>query len=338
MKKVKRILETILLIFGGFFLFSGLCLVWVALTTGGVKDRVMSMFAGLLSAVLGVGILYSGYQLRLRRLKEKERERQEEWENRRKAELAEAEAAWKRRLEEENAERKRRLEAETEEEKAARQEAEAARQRRLEEEKAARERCQEAMIEEARKKREKLLETFKDTDPDEAKHIAEWETALESDCALKGTIPDALHDGGLDGCDNATRVDWYRLGPDSNLEKTIEMYAQINNYRMACELRDLHVDSWKETENRDLRSLLNQHCCDGVFLIVSAEQLHALGENTERCQALCREHNLHLVEALSTYSYMDHVSGKTYEVYVGDIYPGMADDAATYGVLYMREK
>ena len=79
----------------------------------------------------------------------------------------------------------------------------------------------------------------------------------------------------------------------------------------------------KATRNHDRRFLL----------ISSQEKFDALGENRERCIALCAEHDLHIVTGLPGDRYKDHVSGSIYEVYVSGPFPGSADDAATYGAL-----
>ena len=48
---------------------------------------------------------------------------------------------------------------------------------------------------------------------------------------------------------------------------------------------------------------------------------------------LCREHELHLVLPQSGGDFLDLDSGRIWNVYIAVIYPGSADDAATYGSL-----
>ena len=187
---------------------------------------------------------------------------------------------------------------------------------------------------EARKRaRMQFLEPWSGTDPDGAEHMAQWELALAGDCAMTTHyVVSGRGDEGLDGTHDGTGVDWFFLRAGSDLEKAIRLYAQIDTYRKACEAHGVHP---KDTENKTLYWLLgNRH--DRRFLLVSASQFHALGEQTEPCLALCREHDLHVVNARAGDRYYDYLSGVTYAVVVGATFPGSADDAATYGELCLQ--
>lgn len=190
----------------------------------------------------------------------------------------------------------------------------------------------EELAEIRKKMRMKFLEPWIGFDPDEAEHIAQWETALEGNCAMERfCLVGGQGDEGLDGTYDRTETDWFRLSPDSDLEKVIHMYAQIDTYRKACEAHGVHV---KHTGNRTLYWLM-MYYYDSRFFIISVAQFAALGEKAEPCLTLCREHDLHIVTSRPE-GYQDYVSGKTYEVYVGAEFPGSADDAATYGELWLR--
>ncbi len=177
-------------------------------------------------------------------------------------------------------------------------------------------------------------ESWSDAAPNETEHIAQWETALEGDCAMEWFVMEhGRDDQGMDENRDYTGVDWFSLHPDSNLEKAIELYAQINTYRKACEA---HGVCTKNTKNETL-NLLMWNRRSNRFLLISPGQFDALGKNTEHCLSLCRKHNLRIGEALPDYRYYDHVSGKTFEVYVASEGYGSVDDAATYGYLELRE-
>lgn len=178
-----------------------------------------------------------------------------------------------------------------------------------------------------------FLEPWSGTDPDGAEHMAQWELALAGDCAMTTHyVVSGRGDEGLDGTHDGTGVDWFFLRAGSDLEKAIRLYAEIDTYRKACEAHGVHP---KDTENKTLYWLLgNRH--DRRFLLVSASQFHALGEQTEPCLALCREHDLHVVNARAGDRYYDYLSGVTYAVAVGATFPGSADDAATYGELCLQ--
>lgn len=182
--------------------------------------------------------------------------------------------------------------------------------------------------------REKLLEKWREIDPAEVEHIHQWEGALEEECAMSvHYVIGGCGDEGLDGTRDGTDVDWFYLRPGSNLEKAIELYAQINTYRKACEAHDIYAG---RTENKVLYRMMNYYH-DQRFLILSSEdQFTSLGENTQRCLELCREHDLHVVSGQPGHRFEDHVTGNIYEVYVGATFPGSADDAATYGELCLR--
>ncbi|NHM14757.1 hypothetical protein GMI68_08295 [Eggerthellaceae bacterium zg-886] len=290
----------VLIFFGAIFALSGLGTIGVALTADeewGLRLAVAG--CGLLYAVLGAGMTYVGYRLRNPRVATPPVPQ---------AKPSATKPSYRPpKLSPEEIERQRKM--------------------REEREREWRER------EERRKKaRMAFLKPWSDIDPDEAERISQWEAALEGDCALKTFyIIGGCGDEGLDGTRDSTGVDWFSLCPGSDLEKAIGIYAQIDTYRKACEVHGTYA---KDTESGVLYRLM-RHYYDCRFLIVSKQQFDALGENAERCLALCKEHDLHLAKPLPRSRFEDYVSGKTYEIYVAETFPGSADDAATYGSLEM---
>ncbi len=313
MKKIKAFFGGVLIFFGVIFVLGGLSTIWVTLTTKEEWElRLTLAVFGLLYTFLGLGIMYWGYRLRNPKV---------ETPSIPQAKPTAAKPSYnppKLSPEEEKRQRKEREEWE--------------RKRRERQEKW--EKVLREMAEKRKIIRMQFLEAWSDIDPDEAEHISQWEAALEGDCALTTYyMIGGRDDEGLDGTHDSTGVDWFILCPDSDLEKVIEMYAQIDNYRKACEAHKVYA---KDTESKVLYRLMNEYY-DSRFFIISKKQFDTLGENTERCMALCREHDLHLAESLPGCRYKDYVSGKTYEIYVGETFPGSADDAATYGSLEMHE-
>lgn len=303
MKKIKRVSSAILIFLGVIATFSSLCTVFIFLTSAEAENKLLSVICALACVLLSLVILYLGY--RLRHPKAKTQPTQPGNSSTAKP------ANYPPKPGKLTPEEKKRQQEEAEE----------------------RERMRREQAEMLKKMRMKFLEPWSNIDPDEAEHIAQWEAALASDCAITNFyMISGRDDEGLDGTHDGTGVDWLYLSPDSNLEKAITMYAQIDTYRKACEAHDVYA---KNTQNSTLHWLMNRYH-DSRFLIISAGQFDALGENTEPCLALCREHDLHIVTSLPEDRYKDYVSGQTYEVYVGETFPGSADDAATYGNLCLR--
>ena len=178
--------------------------------------------------------------------------------------------------------------------------------------------------------RMEALAPRKDTGPEEAEHIARWESALAGDCAIKGyDLERAVDDEGLDELSNNTGADWFSLGMGSDLAKVVRLYAEVDTYRKACEV---HGVKPKHTEDGILCWLM-WFAHDIHFLIVTREDFLSLGAEREQCLALCREHELHLVLPQSGGVFLDLDSGRRWNVYITETYPGSADDAATYGRL-----
>ena len=300
MEKVKRGVGGICLVFGALLTVSCLVAVGVILTGEGIDDRLLSAAFALGCAVISMGIFCLGY--RLRHPKDKTQRP--------------APPAGKPPV------RPPAPKKPSPQEQARRREEQEAREKLWREQQEARKRA-----------RMQFLEPWSGTDPDGAEHMAQWELALAGDCAMTTHyVVSGQGDEGLDGTHDGTGVDWFFLRAGSDLEKAVRLYAEIDTYRKACEAHGVHP---KDTENKTLYWLLrNRH--DRRFLLVSASQFHALGELTEPCLALCREHDLHVVNARAGDRYYDYVSGVTYEVVVGATFPGSADDAATYGELCLN--
>lgn len=312
MKKARNTLGGILIFLGVPFIAGSLYLLWAILTGSEAEGRLTVVVSSVMLLILSLGMLYGGF--RLRNPKAKARSGQNAGLS--KADTAHKAPEPKRFSPEEKAERRQR-------------------QKKEQEEREQRQRDYDKVIEEGKKAREAFYEPWKNTDPDEAEHIAEWEAALNGrDGLLKRFFILSGDDDELDGYENGTGVNWYQVNPSGDLAEAVALYAQIDIYAKAC---NAHHRSMKDTENWTLRRILHLYHPATVFLVINAEQFARLGEKKAPCLELCRKHDLCLVEPLPENRYLDHVSGKTYEVYVGERFPGSADDAATYGVLRLRE-
>lgn len=300
MEKVKRAVGVICLIFGALLTVSCLVTVGVILTGEGIEDRLLSAAFALVCALIGIGIFCLGYRLRHPKNK-----------TRRPAPPSGKPAV----------------------QPPAPKKPSPGEQARRREEQEAREKLWREQQEAQKKARMQFLEPWSGIDPDEAEHMAQWELALAGDCAMTTWyVISGQGDEGLDGTRDGTGVDWFSLSAGSDLEKAVRLYAEIDTYRKACEAHGVNPNG---TENKTLYWLRgNWH--DRRFLLVSEDQFDALGEQTEPCLALCREHDLHLVNPRPGDRYYDYVSGVTYEVVVGATFPGSADDAATYGELCLN--
>lgn len=187
--------------------------------------------------------------------------------------------------------------------------------------------------EERKRARAEYLKPWQGIDPAYVENIKLWEDSLEKDCALSiHYIFRGQGDDGLDGTYDYTGVDWFLLHINSDLKKVIQLYAQIDTYRKSCEAGNHRTSP---TENRILRSLMSFYRDQRVFLLPSEEQFEALGEDKESCMTLCREHGLMIMRSEGNCRYYNYVNGINYTVYVGATFPGSADDAATYGALYL---
>lgn len=300
MKKAKRIIGMVLLIVGGFGFLTGLISLWAVLTTRDVDYRLASAVMVLIYVLFNAGIFTLGWRLRHPRGKARDPEQERP---------APAKPVY-------DPPRPRKLTAEEKQRQA--------------EEKAERERLWREQAEAMKKARREALAPWKDIDPEEAEHIARWESALALDCAIECCYLSTLvDDQGLDGLYDHTGADWFILGKDSDLAKVVRLYAEVDSYRKACEVHGVNP---KHTENGTLYRLM-QFYYELRFLIVTKESFLKMGEDTAQCLALCREHKLHLVHSQSGENYLDLDSGRLWNVYIAGEFPGSADDAATYGSL-----
>lgn len=298
MEKFKRFCGKVLLVLGGFLTFEGVVGLGVALVTRDVENRAEVLLIMFLCALMGIGFLRLASVL-LRRPGTAERS------------AAPAPKAPKPKK------------PETQPQKDLK--------KQLEKERRQREAQWKAEQELRRKQRLELLQPWSHLQPEDTEHIPQWIEALDGPCKMeRHYLWHGKGDEGLDGVHDYTGTDWFWLHPESDLEKTIDLYAQLDTHRKVCEVHDVYP---RHTDHHELNALLNRYY-DRRFLIISSqEKFDALGENRERCIALCAEHDLHIVTGLPGHRYKDHVSGNIYEIYVSGTFPGSADDAATYGAL-----
>lgn len=300
MKKAKRIIGMVLLIVGGFLTLADLIALWAVLTVRDVDYRLASAVMVLIFILFSAGLFMLGWRLRHPRNKA--------------SDPAQKRPAPAKPVYDPPEARKPSAEEKS----------------RQEEEEAQRQRLWRELVEVMKRAHMEALAPRKDTDPEEAEHIARWESALAGDCAIECFyLSRAVDDEGLDGLSNDTGADWFSLGVDSDLAKVVRLYAEVDTYRKACEV---HGVSPKHTEDHTLYWLM-RFTYDIRFLIVTRQDFLSLGAEREQCLALCREHELHLVLPQSGGNFLDLDSGRLWNVYISGEYAGSADDAATYGSL-----
>ena len=300
MERAKRFCAKVLLVLGGLLTFEGVVGLGVAFTHGG-ENRAEVLLIMFLCALMGVGLLWLASVL-LRRPGTAEQS------------AAPAPKAPKPKK------------PETQPQKDLK--------KQLEEERRQREAQWKAEQELRRKQRLELLQPWSHLQPEDTEHIPQWIEALDGECKMaRHYLWRGAGDEGLDGVHDYTGTDWFWLHPESELEKAIDLYAQLDTHRKVCEVHDVYP---RHTDHRELNALLNRNHDRRFLLISSQEEFDALGENRERCIALCAEHDLHIVTDLPGHRYKDHISGNIYEIYVSGTFPGSADDAATYGALGLR--
>ena len=301
MERVKRFCGKVLLVLGGLLTFEGIVGFGSALTARDAGNRAEILVIMLVCALMGVGLLWLASVL-LRRPGTAEQS------------AAPAPKAPKPKK------------PETQPQKDLK--------KQLEEEHRQREAQWKAEQELRRKQRLELLQPWSHLQPEDTEHIPQWIEALDGECKMaRHYLWCGKGDEGLDDVHDYTGTDWFWLHPESDLEKTIDLYAQLDTHRKVCEVHDVYP---RHTDHRELNTLLNRNHDRRFLLISSQEEFDALGENRERCIALCAEHDLHIVTGLPGHCYKDHVSGNIYEIYVSGTFPGSADDAATYGALGLR--
>ena len=154
MKKAKRIVGMVLLIVGGFGLLTGLISLWAVLTTRDVDYRLASAVMVLIYVLFNAGIFTLGW--RLRHPRDKARDPEQELPAPAKPVHAPP--------------KPRELTAEEKQRQA--------------EEKAQRQRLWREQAEAMKRARMEALAPWKDIDPEEAEHVARWESALAGDCAI----------------------------------------------------------------------------------------------------------------------------------------------------------
>ena len=154
MKKAKRIIGMGLLIVGGILTVTNLITLWAVLTVRDVDYRLGSAVMVLIFILFSVGVFTLGWRLRHPRNKASDPAQE------RPAPAKPVYAPpkpWKLTAEE---------------------------KQRQAEEKAQRQRLWREQAEAMKRARMEALAPWKDIDPEEAEHVARWESALAGDCAI----------------------------------------------------------------------------------------------------------------------------------------------------------
>ena len=302
MKRIFRILGGISMVFGTLFLICGIYSILRSFFSNDIENRLIFVVSMLAMAAIGGGLLYLGYQPYRQ--------------SRGKTETVTSGLSHQKPTPP----------------KSSKLTSEEIKRQELEQEERTR-RWKEAE-EERKNARAEFLKPWQEVDPADIENIKQWEAALEGDCAMSiHYVVRGQGDDGLDGTHDDTGVNWFFLHGTSNLKKAIHLYAQIDTYRKSCEAHGRYA---ARTENKTLYWLMNHYYDQRLLILSSEEQFAELGEETEACMTLCREHDLNIVWAEGNNQYYDYVSGRTFEVYVASTFAGSADDAATYGSLGLR--
>lgn len=155
-------------------------------------------------------------------------------------------------------------------------------------------------------------------DPWEAQVLA-WEEVLTGAVSRRFMRKGRSYEK-VDKTFDNTHADWFIIGRGGDLQKILEIYAQMDSYLQSCKAKGVPSVS---TENSYWLYLRGE---EHFFILAAEEQFRALGEDTESCLALCREHHFHLVRDNLDHTYYDYVSGNTYETYLERMFSKVHND------------
>ncbi len=142
-------------------------------------------------------------------------------------------------------------------------------------------------------------------DPWEAR-ILTWEEVLAGNVSRRFLLNGGRSEKTDETFDN-TKADWFAIGRGGDLPIILKIYFQMDCYLQSCKAKGVSPVCTKNSNWLYLRG--EEH----FFILAAEEQFRALGEDTESCLALCREHHFHLVRDNLDHTYSDYVSGNTYE-------------------------
>lgn len=114
--------------------------------------------------------------------------------------------------------------------------------------------------------------------------------------------------------------------------RMVELLMELRSLSERCGYEDMrHADDSIRLMESAIRNA-EQYC----HICLTEAQFDAAGERRDTWICWCRQNRIRLVAPKGEGRYCDRVEEETYEVYLRATYPGLADDAATYGVVGMR--
>lgn len=163
-------------------------------------------------------------------------------------------------------------------------------------------------------KKEPEVNDRKDTEKEEGmqKIKALYEMALPYDIEK----PFEEEDDQLDEARNKTGYNWFIVRENADIKKALEMYVDCFQW-----LRGNQISLFLSV------SPLLYIPENNTIMVIS-------GDVNEELYAYCHEHNIRLFQEIGKHHFKDIETKEKYALSLSE-YPGMADDAATYGDIYL---
>ena len=154
------------------------------------------------------------------------------------------------------------------------------------------------------------------------------EEIMELNNYFTHAIPSYLGDEGLDGEDDKTNINWLRI-QGNDVERSISEYIAFKP----------RVGSYENIKlDWDARHILWAfHERTTFFIVDSQDSLPKEERALASLKNISMDNSIRIVEMISKGIYHDFVEEKYYRLEVDEEWPGMADDAATYGAFHIYE-
>lgn len=131
-----------------------------------------------------------------------------------------------------------------------------------------------------------------------------------------------------DGDEDRTNINWLSLRGES-IEKSVYELVSFRPHLNKYDHKSLDTESscilWRLRNDKSF------------FIIDSFERLPKDKDRLEKLKRICSENSIGIVELISKGIYHEYVEEKYYRVEVDEKWPGMVDDAATYGAYHIYE-
>lgn len=131
---------------------------------------------------------------------------------------------------------------------------------------------------------------------------------------------DAFEDDSLDECRNETGFNWWLLKEGADLNEGLKVMKEILDFRKEG-VRGAWIGSFIESGN--------------MIIITSGVKEKYTEEEWKEICSFCSDQEIRLVYALEPSKFENAVTAEIYKLHIVT-YPGMADDAATYGDVRMK--